>query len=143
LEDTMASKQTELNQKQAELDRLTYGRSQTLAYLSEKHQYDTAQRQYQADLSQYNQWKAEQARRRAERQRERGARHHHHNPGAGNLMPGDLIVWSSNGAISGIHHVAIYIGGGHMVEAPYSGAYVQTASIWEYGGFFGATRPLT
>jgi cell wall-associated NlpC family hydrolase len=64
-------------------------------------------------------------------------------PSAGNLMPGDLIFWSSNGAISGIHHVAIYIGGGQMVEAPYSGAYVQIASIWEYGGFFGATRPLT
>jgi cell wall-associated NlpC family hydrolase len=66
-----------------------------------------------------------------------------YHPGAGNLMPGDLIFWSSNGAVSGIHHVAIYIGGGQMVEAPYSGAYVQIASIWEYGGFFGATRPLT
>jgi cell wall-associated NlpC family hydrolase len=39
--------------------------------------------------------------------------------------------------------VAIYIGGGQMVEAPYSGAYVQISSIWEYGGFFGATRPQT
>ena len=244
LETTMANTQTELNQKQAELDRLTYGRSQTLAYLSRKHHYDNAQRQYQADMRQYNQWKAEQARRRAERQREREQRHHHHgtsgggvpccsggggpapsggswtaakgrtaaqralselgmpyawaggnaygptygvcvsgdawndchkigfdcsglamyawggtwwahyaasqytqvgrvHPSASNLMPGDLIFWSSNGAISGIHHVAIYIGGGQMVEAPYSGAYVQIASIWEYGGFFGATRPQT
>jgi len=67
----------------------------------------------------------------------------HLHPSASNLMPGDLIFWSSNGAISGIHHVAIYIGGGQMVEAPYSGAYVQIASIWEYGGFFGATRPQT
>lgn len=237
LEDTMASKQTELDQKQAELDRLTYGRAQTLAYLSKKHQYENAQRQYQTDLRQYQQWKAEQARRRA-------ARHHHdsggggvpcctggggppppssgswtaakgrtaahralselglpyawaggnaygptrgvcvsgdawndcnkigfdcsglamyawgaswwahyaasqyvqagsYHPSASNLLPGDLIFWSSNGAISGIHHVAVYIGGGQMVEAPYSGAYVQIASIWEYGGFFGATRPLT
>jgi hypothetical protein len=67
----------------------------------------------------------------------------HYHPGAGNLMPGDLIFWSSNGAVSGIHHVAIYIGGGQMVEAPYSGAYIQISSIWEYGGFFGATRPLS
>jgi cell wall-associated NlpC family hydrolase len=57
-------------------------------------------------------------------------------------MPGDLIFWS-NGGRWGIHHVAIYIGGGQMVEAPYSGAYVQIASIWEYGGFYGATRPFT
>ncbi|HZC73985.1 MAG TPA: NlpC/P60 family protein [Jatrophihabitans sp.] len=66
-----------------------------------------------------------------------------YHPGAGNLRPGDLVFWSYNGSISGIHHVAIYIGGGRIVEAPYSGGYVQTASVWEYGGFFGATRPLT
>jgi cell wall-associated NlpC family hydrolase len=62
-------------------------------------------------------------------------------PGAGQLLPGDLIFWSFNGHVSGIHHVAIYIGGGQMVEAPYSGGYVQVSSIYEYGGFFGATRP--
>jgi hypothetical protein len=39
--------------------------------------------------------------------------------------------------------VAIYIGGGEIVEAPYSGAYVRTASLYEYGSYFGATRPLT
>jgi peptidoglycan DL-endopeptidase RipA len=66
----------------------------------------------------------------------------HYHPSASNLMPGDLIFWS-NGGVWGIHHVAIYIGGGEMVEAPYSGAYVQISSIWEYGGFFGATRPFT
>jgi peptidoglycan DL-endopeptidase RipA len=66
-----------------------------------------------------------------------------YHPGASSLKAGDLIFWSSNGRISGIHHVAIYIGGGQIVEAPYSGGYVQTASVYEYGGFFGATRPLT
>jgi cell wall-associated NlpC family hydrolase len=64
-------------------------------------------------------------------------------PSAGQLQPGDLIFWSSNGTVWGIHHVAIYIGNQRIVEAPYSGGYVQTASLWEYGGFFGATRPLT
>jgi cell wall-associated NlpC family hydrolase len=246
LEDTMASKQTELDQKQAELDRLNYGRAQTVAYLnrlSDYHRamgrYNGALNQYNADLRRYQAWLRERA-------RERAARHHHHHhpsgggvpccsgggggpapgggswtpgkgrtaahralselglpyawaggnaygptrgvcvsgdawndchkigfdcsglamyawgaswwahyaasqyseagsyhPSAGNLMPGDLIFWSSNGAVSGIHHVAIYIGGGQMVEAPYSGAYVQISSIWEYGGFFGATRPFT
>jgi cell wall-associated NlpC family hydrolase len=62
-------------------------------------------------------------------------------PSAGQLLPGDLIFWSFNNHVSGIHHVAIYIGGGQIVEAPYSGGYVQIASLYEYGGFFGATRP--
>jgi cell wall-associated NlpC family hydrolase len=66
----------------------------------------------------------------------------HYHPSAGNLLPGDLIFWSFGGAWS-IHHVAIYIGNGQIVEAPYSGGYVQTASLYEYGGFYGATRPLT
>lgn len=66
-----------------------------------------------------------------------------YHPGAGNLAPGDLIFWSLGGSIGGIHHVAIYIGGGQIVEAPYSGGVVQVASLWEYGGFFGATRPGT
>jgi cell wall-associated NlpC family hydrolase len=64
-------------------------------------------------------------------------------PSAGQLRPGDLIFWSFNGAVSGIHHVAVYVGSGHIVEAPYSGGFVQEASLYEYGGFFGATRPLT
>ena len=64
-------------------------------------------------------------------------------PNAGQLRPGDLIFWSFNGSVSGIHHVAVYIGGGRIVEAPYSGGFVQEASLYEYGGFFGATRPLS
>jgi cell wall-associated NlpC family hydrolase len=66
-----------------------------------------------------------------------------YHPGAGALRPGDLIFWSFNGQVSGIHHVAIYAGGGQIIEAPYSGGYVQRASLYEYGSFFGATRPLT
>ncbi|HKC26876.1 MAG TPA: NlpC/P60 family protein, partial [Jatrophihabitans sp.] len=66
-----------------------------------------------------------------------------YHPGAGNLAAGDLIFWSSNGSIGGIHHVAVYIGGDQIVEAPFSGASVRVASLWEYGGFFGATRPGT
>ncbi len=62
-------------------------------------------------------------------------------PSASRLLPGDLVFWSFNNHISGIHHVAIYIGNGQIVEAPYSGGFVQVASVYEYGGFFGATRP--
>ena len=66
-----------------------------------------------------------------------------YHPSAGNLRAGDLIFWSYNGTVGGIHHVAVYVGGGDIVEAPYSGGFVQRASLYEYGGFFGATRPGT
>ena len=66
-----------------------------------------------------------------------------YHPGVYNLRKGDLVFYSSNGTVGGIHHVALYIGGGQIIEAPYSGAYVQTASLYEYGSFFGATRPLS
>jgi cell wall-associated NlpC family hydrolase len=66
-----------------------------------------------------------------------------YHPDANHLRPGDLIFWSSNGHVWGIHHVAVYIGGGQIVEAPFSGGFVQVASLYEYGGFFGATRPFT
>lgn len=35
----------------------------------------------------------------------------------GSRQAGDLIFWSSNGATSGIHHVALYAGGGQILEA--------------------------
>jgi peptidoglycan DL-endopeptidase CwlO len=42
--------------------------------------------------------------------------------------PGDLVFYGSSGATS--HHVGLYVGGGQMIEAPYTGAYVRYASIW-------------
>jgi cell wall-associated NlpC family hydrolase len=44
--------------------------------------------------------------------------------------PGDLLFWSSNGAPSGIHHVALYLGGGRFIEAPHTGANVRYNSIY-------------
>ena len=46
------------------------------------------------------------------------------------MAPGDMLFWSDGGAI---HHVALYIGNGQMVEAPYSGSRVRIASV-RYGG---------
>ncbi|MGH3549154.1 MAG: NlpC/P60 family protein [Pseudonocardiaceae bacterium] len=40
--------------------------------------------------------------------------------------PGDMLFWSSDGEI---HHVALYIGGEQMIEAPYSGAAVRVTSV--------------
>jgi cell wall-associated NlpC family hydrolase len=61
--------------------------------------------------------------------------------GLGELAPGDLVFFAYNvGAPSTIHHVGMYIGGGAMVEAPYTGARVRTASIGRRD-YIGAVRP--
>jgi cell wall-associated NlpC family hydrolase len=68
----------------------------------------------------------------------------HVHPGSNSFLPGDLLFWSSNGAQSGIHHVAIYIGNGNVVQAPESGDVIKiTAWNRVSSGYFGATRPLT
>ncbi len=65
-------------------------------------------------------------------------------PSLSNLQPGDLLFWSSNGSASGIHHVAIYIGGGNVIQAPQSGSVIQITPVGAVSwGYFGATRPLT
>jgi cell wall-associated NlpC family hydrolase len=66
-----------------------------------------------------------------------------YHPSAGNFMPGDLLFWSTGG-ISGIHHVAMYIGNGNVVQAPNSGDVVKVTP-WDQvaWGYYGATRPLT
>ncbi|MGQ0841762.1 NlpC/P60 family protein [Actinokineospora sp.] len=55
------------------------------------------------------------------------------------MAPGDMLFWSTGGRI---HHVAMYIGNGQMVEAPYSGSRVRIAPV-RYGGIVPyATRLL-
>jgi hypothetical protein len=56
------------------------------------------------------------------------------------LLPGDLLYYSSNGATSGIHHVAMYLGNSKIVEAPFSGAKVRIVSLSTHSDFLGATR---
>lgn len=50
-------------------------------------------------------------------------------------QPGDLLVFGSP-----IHHIAMYIGGGQMVEAPYTGEYVRVVSAYR-SDYVGAGRP--
>jgi cell wall-associated NlpC family hydrolase len=40
-----------------------------------------------------------------------------------------MLFWATDGDI---HHVALYIGGEQMIEAPYSGAAVRVTSV-RYG----------
>ena len=45
------------------------------------------------------------------------------------LQAGDIILFSSNGKTSGVHHVGIYIGNNQMVHAPSTGKPVQVANL--------------
>jgi peptidoglycan DL-endopeptidase CwlO len=61
--------------------------------------------------------------------------------GLASLAPGDLVFFAYNaGDPSTIHHVGMYVGGGAMVEAPFSGASVRIASIGR-SDYIGAVRP--
>jgi cell wall-associated NlpC family hydrolase len=56
------------------------------------------------------------------------------------LRPGDLVFFKRPGRP--IHHVAMYIGGGEMVEAPYTGANVRVVPLRRAGLLPQATRLL-
>jgi cell wall-associated NlpC family hydrolase len=56
--------------------------------------------------------------------------------GARPLLPGDLMFWGRGH----IHHVAIYLGAGRMVEAFQSGTRVRTAPVRLGGDYAGAVR---
>ena len=53
------------------------------------------------------------------------------------LQPGDLLFYGAGGS----EHVAMYVGGGSMIEAPYTGASVWITGLRLGGGFVGAGRP--
>jgi cell wall-associated NlpC family hydrolase len=67
-----------------------------------------------------------------------------YHPSINNLMPGDFVFWSDNGSVSGIGHVAMYIGNGNVIQAPQSGDVIKITNVLRVeSGYFGATRPLT
>jgi cell wall-associated NlpC family hydrolase len=53
------------------------------------------------------------------------------------LQPGDLLFYGPGGS----DHVAMYVGGGSMIEAPYTGAVVWITALRLGDGFVGAGRP--
>jgi cell wall-associated NlpC family hydrolase len=58
------------------------------------------------------------------------------------LQRGDLLFYATDNSDSAtIHHVGIYIGGGDMVDAPYTGVDVRIDSIYEPSVPIGAVRP--
>jgi cell wall-associated NlpC family hydrolase len=57
------------------------------------------------------------------------------------LRPGDLVFWATDvSEPDTIHHVAIWLGGDRVLEAPYSGSVVKTSAM-RWRGYIGAVRP--
>ena len=58
------------------------------------------------------------------------------------LQPGDLVFFAYNPSTgTGIHHVAIYLGDGMMLEAPHTGAVVRVAPM-RLSDYAGGSRIL-
>lgn len=47
------------------------------------------------------------------------------------LAPGDLVAWDNSSRNVGADHVAIYVGGGNVIAAPYTGAVVREEPIFD------------
>jgi cell wall-associated NlpC family hydrolase len=58
--------------------------------------------------------------------------------GLGPLLPGDLLYFG--GTAASIHHTALYLGNGYLVEAPYSGAHVSVNTVSAHSDYYGALR---
>jgi cell wall-associated NlpC family hydrolase len=56
------------------------------------------------------------------------------------LRPGDMVFYKNGD--EPIHHVAMYIGNGKMIEAPYTGANVRVVPLRTKGLLPQATRVL-
>jgi cell wall-associated NlpC family hydrolase len=62
---------------------------------------------------------------------------------AADLAPGDLVFFAGPGGTGAVHHVALYVGGGDIVESPNSAASVRIVPLSsEMGTFAGARRIL-
>ena len=58
------------------------------------------------------------------------------------IQPGDLLFWAYDaGNPASIHHVAMYLGHGLLVQAPHTGGHVEVAPVY-VRGLIGAVRPI-
>ncbi|MFD7712214.1 C40 family peptidase [Streptomyces sp. NPDC059786] len=63
------------------------------------------------------------------------------------LKPGDLMFWSTDGSVGGIHHVSMYLGNDQMIHAPRTGKTVEivdhvSANSYWMDQWIGGTRLL-
>jgi peptidoglycan DL-endopeptidase RipA len=57
------------------------------------------------------------------------------------LQPGDLVFWANDPSDpTTIYHVAIYLGGDQVIQAPQSGDVIKISNMW-WSGYAGAVRP--
>ena len=57
------------------------------------------------------------------------------------LQRGDLVFWATNtSSPATIHHVALYLGDGQVLEAPESGSRIRVTAM-RWSGFIGGARP--
>jgi cell wall-associated NlpC family hydrolase len=57
------------------------------------------------------------------------------------LQPGDLLLWGSNPSnMNSVHHIAVYLGNGKMVEARESGTRVMVSDVRLNAQYAGAIR---
>jgi len=64
---------------------------------------------------------------------------------SGQLQPGDLLFFASNGGRGVIHHVAMYVGRGLMIQSPATGRTIETVPVGRLdrsGEYWGARRYL-
>lgn len=47
--------------------------------------------------------------------------------------PGDLVFWAAGRNPQAIHHVALYLGGGKVLQAPQSGDVIKISPVWDGG----------
>jgi cell wall-associated NlpC family hydrolase len=65
-----------------------------------------------------------------------------HPIGYGDLRPGDLLFWATDGSDSDtIYHEAIYIGNQQMIQAPRTGENVEISPMWMWGAIQFFARP--
>ena len=55
----------------------------------------------------------------------------------GSLQAGDLVAWNNSTRNPGADHIAIYIGGGRIIEAPRPGVPVRIRKLGENEGAWG------
>lgn len=57
--------------------------------------------------------------------------------GLGELAPGDLVAWDNSSRNQGADHIAIYVGGGLIAEAPRPGVPLRIRSLGRNEGAWG------
>ena len=62
--------------------------------------------------------------------------------GPSHLRAGDLVFWALDVTRPAtVHHVAIYLGNGQIIEVPWSGMTVRITGMRFGSGYIGAVRP--